>query len=882
MADHPLLIFPEPAVVFKQTGKSRNIPLPRRPSVGEQRERLGPKLARLQFGFDPERLTLQGRPEGLEPEKALVLEIEGSIENFQNAVRRIEGLEWLADWEGDELEPDDRFFFQSRDDEALEDPIKSRLYITMADRRGAEELVSLWRRFEEADGKVEFERGLNRFRDLFRQLYDLRFWDLQDRLEETGLREAWQERLEEGGEAIRAEIELWYRKQPERREIAERWTGRLIREAGGRVLARCEIQEIDYHALLAEFPIEAFESVFEKMDAELIRCDDVMFLRPRGQVVVEPIGEEPAERLPQSEIRVLEDSPANREPRVALFDGLPLENHDLLRERLLVDDPDDWAAEYPADERHHGTAMASLIIHGDLAESTSSLRRPLYLRPVLRPESYWAGSVEAIPSDVLTLDLVHRAVRRIFEDDGAEPPAAPTVVAICLSLGDKARPFLHAMSPWARLIDHLSYAYRVLFVISAGNHGGLEVTLASDEMSDARVLERQILQAVVEQGRLRRLLSPAESINGLTIGALHVDSSQIGPLGFAFDPQPSGEQLPAYYSAIGSGYRRSVKPDLMLPGGRQPVRKRYGAPPGIEAVQTSRPPGQLVASPRRASSGHFGTTSHSRGTSNASALAARAVGILLEELEDSSESPLRDLPRDQLAILAKALLAHGSSQGVMCGVLRDRLPELPASRREAARYLGYGSLDLRRVLRCTDERATLIGLGDLSRDKAHRFRIPLPPSLASRREWRRLTVTLAWWSPIRSSHQKYRQAALWFEPYGEQRFETRTYPSGYERTVPVGSVEAFDALERLALSRREVDHQQVRNGTVQHEIFEGESAMPFLDGDEVHIQVNCRAEAGRLSATVPYALAVTLEVAEGVGVPIYEEIKDRIRVPVTP
>ncbi len=881
MANHPLLIFPEPAVVLKQTAKPRNIPRPRRPSVGEQSERLGPKFNRLRSSFDLERLTLQSHPEGLEPEKALVLEIEGSIENFQNAVRRIEGLEWLADWQGDELDPDDRFFFQSEDSEPLDDPIKTRIYITMADRRGAEELVSLWRRFEEADGEIKFERGLNRFRDLFRQLYDLRFWDVQDRLEETGLKEAWRERLKEGGEKIRAEIELWYRRQSERREVSERLTGRLVRAVGGRVLARCEIHEIDYHALLAEFPIKAFKSVFENMDAELIRCDDVMFLRPRGQVVVEPITDEPEEGSSESALPALEGSPAIREPRVALFDGLPLENHDLLRERLLVDDPDDWASEYPADKRRHGTAMASLIIHGDLVEPTFSLRRPLYARPVMRPESYWGGSFEAIPSDVLTLDLVHRAVRRIFEGEGAEPPVAPTVVAICLSLGDRARPFLQTMSPWARLIDHLSFTYRVLFVISAGNHGILEVALEVDEMSDARALEGQILQGVVEQGRLRRLLSPAESINGLTIGALHVDSSLIGTLGTAFDPQPSGERLPAYYSAIGAGFRRSVKPDLMMPGGRQLVRHRYGARSGVEAVTTSRPPGQLVASPRLASSGHFGTTSHSRGTSNASALATRAVGLLLEALEDSSESALRDLPRDQLAILAKALLAHGSSQGAMCAVLRDRLPDLPTSRRAAARYLGYGSLDLERVLRCTDERATLVGFGDLGKDEAHRFRIPLPPSLASRREWRRLTVTLAWWSPIRSSHQKYRQAALWFEPYGEQRFETRTYSSGYERTVPVGTVEAFDALRRLAVSRREVDHQQVRNGTVQHEIFEGESAVPFLDGDEFHIQVNCRAEAGRLSASVPYALAVTLEVAEGVGVPIYPEIRDRIRVPVT-
>lgn len=214
-------------------------------------------------------------------------------------------------------------------------------------------------------------------------------------------------------------------------------------------------------------------------------------------------------------------------------------------------------------------------------------------------------------------------------------------------------------------------------------------------------------------------------------------------------------------------------------------------------------------------------------------------------------------------------------------VLGDRLPGLPNLRRTAARFLGYGALDLGRVLRCTDQRATLIGIGELGANEAHRFRIPLPPSLAGRVEWRRLIVTLAWWSPIHSSHEKYRQAALWFEPYGDQEFETRFDRSGRERRRPAGSVEAFDALRRLNARRQEVDHQKVRNGTLQHEIFEGDSAVPIVDGDEVHVQVNCRTEAGRLSTVVPYALAVTLEVAEGVGLPVYQEIRDRIRVPVS-
>jgi hypothetical protein len=42
----------------------------------------------------------------------LVLETIGSIEEFARAVDRIEGMEWLAEWGEDDVEPDDDFYFE--------------------------------------------------------------------------------------------------------------------------------------------------------------------------------------------------------------------------------------------------------------------------------------------------------------------------------------------------------------------------------------------------------------------------------------------------------------------------------------------------------------------------------------------------------------------------------------------------------------------------------------------------------------------------------------------------------------------------------------------------------------------------------------------------
>ena len=50
-----------------------------------------------------------------------------------------------------------------------------------------------------------------------------------------------------------------------------------------------------------------------------------------------------------------------------------------------------------------------------------------------------------------------------------------------------------------------------------------------------------------------------------------------------------------------------------------------------------------------------------------------------------------------------------------------------------------------------------------------------------------------------------------------------------------------------------------------------------LSRTELSITVSCKDGAGKCVDEVPYALAVTLEVAEGLEMPIYQEIADRIR-----
>lgn len=847
MPEHPLLIFPTPQTVDR-TKRKPHFPKICKPSMARQAMRLSPMFSQLQISFAARRVEIQQNIDGIDPEEVLVIETIGSIEKFANAVKHISGLEWLGEIETDDISPDEDFY-------NTEDPKKNlngRLFLIMSNQVALNQLISLWEHYRN-DPNIEFQRGLAKFKNVFSYLKDIRRWDVQDRLSETGILQKWHEELEYGEERSSPfEIELWFRGNEELRAASENTVMDLVQEAGGRVLGQSIIEGIAYHALLAELPINSIHSIVNNFSTRLVKCDDIMFFRPVGQIVTgtdEPEGEA---ELIQSECSPL---PSGK-PVIALFDGLPIANHDLLGGRITIDDPDNWEDGYEAQDRVHGTAMASLIIHGDLNSSELSLSRPIYIRPIMKPIDWlYNPRPERVPQNCLVVDLIHRAVIRLFEGSQGENAVAPQIKIVNLSIGDPLRQFIRSMSPLARLLDWLSVKYNILFIVSAGNHAeDIDLGISTDEFAAFQndELQKITIKALYRDFRNRRLFSPAETINGLTIGALHSDEATIHNHGALINLINS--ILPSPVSAFGSGYRRSIKPDFICPGGRQ----LYRTPPvpdnpvSVEIARTIASPGNKTAYPGHLA-GELNATAYSRGTSNATALVTRAAGICYDYIIDilNEQAPDIDTSFYETSLL-KALLVHGCSWKNMD---KDIAAAIHTNEDKTKldgmvrKWVGYGIPNFERVLNCTRQRATILGFGKLSDGKAHEFKLPLPPSLSVQQIKRRLTITLAWLSPIAPKTQKYRTASLWFE---------------------VGN-------NSLAKDRKNTDWQAVRRGTVQHEIFEGDSAYPFTDGEIIKIKVNCKEDAGKIVEPIAYGLAVTLEVAESLDIDIYDEIRTRIR-----
>ncbi|MEN6358238.1 MAG: S8 family peptidase [Armatimonadota bacterium] len=851
MATRPIVIFPEatPAARNKKGGGQAKVHCP---GFTRQSERILPQLDVLEHQIEARKVQASPDMPTAEPEMVLVIETIGSISDFMRAVDKVEGLEWLAEWDEYDIAADEDFYIE----EHPENPLSGRLYLVMSNHAGVSQLTSLWRRYSENPEHPEFERGYTKWRDLFRQLRNVRPWGPIDRLYETGLKEEFDGRVKAGEESVVAEVEIWFVRDEAKRSAAEAALRILVGAEGGEIIQSTCIPEIRYHALSARLPITSVEKLFTH-EAELIKCEQVMYFRPHGQLTVGvpddmPVSDDSVER---------ETEKSTGDPVVALLDGLPLEHHKCLENRLIIDDPEAWAAEYPASERVHGTAMASLILHGDLAAMEQPLPRPVYVRPILRPYGPdWLQSSrqECLPEGMLAVDLIHRAVKRLFDGEAGEQPVAPSVRIVNLSIGDRSRLFDRTMSPLARLLDWLAWKYRVLFMVSAGNHpetvvidcnGGDIDTIIKDK----EFLRKSVVSAVARAVLTRRLMSPSESVNSLTVAAHHYDFLARTPLGNSIDPLDH-TSLPSPVNAQGPGFRRFVKPDLLFAGGRQHYsRDSIGAKGNIELrpIFLSNHFGQEVAS-TSSTPGQINAVRFMCGTSNATALASRSAAMIYDMLNHLKGSPGGDrLTNAYESILLKALLVHSATWQTV-----TELTELDVD--TVMRLIGYGIAEPDRVMACTDQRITLLGWGNINKDEGHNYKLPLPASLNGVKCWRRLTITLAWFTPVNCAHQAYRQAHVWFKPYQ-------------------GSDRQGDCAKALQVSRCGVDWQAALRGTLQHEVFEGDSASVFSSQSDVQIHVSCSEDAGRLTETVPYGLAVTLEVAPETKLPLYEDIVARIR-----
>ena len=852
----------------------------RRVPVDQQVQRLGPSIEKsFRDILDRDDIKVADDPSALAPERALVMEIIGSPARFVNAASKV-GLEWLAEevailhgvrtYFDPGADPDDDEDEDARSieqggalteadgafllDEDIHpaDEMPGTLYLGMPTKATFEALRGLWDSYK---AKKEPPKDHGDWWKLFGLLHQLRPWGPQDRIVDATRRRLSDERYRRRGQDLRLEVDLWYRGDAVRRDEASTDFKSAVMTLGGTILDEFRVDEIRYHSVLVHLPGSAIDAIVERT-GPLALDDDIMSIRPQSAFrfsVEEPV----SERVPDEEDG---DGDPDRVSIGALIDGWPIENHVKLRNRLDVIELDVADSMAPVSKRYHGTAMASLILRGDLHEDNPPLRRRLKVVPVLAPD----GPYETPPKDRLALRLIYRAVEDLKAGTGGQEPSGRDVVIINHSICDEAFGFAGSVSPWGRLLDHLAWKYRVLFVVSAGNIvDPFELpnypTAADMRKATPEHRQAEMLRGVDGAKAKRSMFSPAESVNALTVAAAHSDGSALSLPANKTDPY-GALAAPNLGSGLGHGFNRSVKPDVMLPGGRQVAHPTEGAVLQVHGREFTDYIGQRVAMPD-ATLGRLDFSRMSSGTSNAAALATR-TGMLIGDVLDDSPALNAAGPwyrRGTAPCVLKALIAHGAGWGDLGRTMTDIHEPLGhhEHRKEAVtRAMGYGAVDADRIFGAGGHRVTLLAEDHIKKDERHEWRIPLPDELRSYAEFRRIVVTLAWLTPVSPNSSQYRTVGLsMFGATGKSDLWEGVHRVGHQPAIGFG-----------------------KRGTLIHSVYEGErKAIPF--GEKGAFAINVQAASkmpGMTGVEVPYALAVTIEVADSINSDISTSIRSRV------
>lgn len=805
----------QPSTV-RATRAARSIPAMVLPPVETQAHRLAEPFARLRGLYAQLRALKLSAPGSV----VLVCETAGEVPEIRQLATREDEMEWLGEWP-QALAPNEAFYLA----DAPEDELPGNHYQLLFTAPGLYALLGRWQRY--CNGRPA--RGDKKWFALFERLYALRPWTAHDRVHETGFWQRYEEAENRSEPALYFEIELWYRPSQVHRRLAAQEVRRLLQRWGGEAVGPgWEHRGIGYQGILARIATPELRKLRAAPATGLLLSPFVKYLRPTDHLRVQSPKDEP---LPLPEDLPTAPPLAPDAPRpVALLDGRAMVSHPLLAGRVrmqpLTDAPPPEAA---ISDRRHATAIASLILYGDLNQGRRPLPIELPLYPLLQPGAdHWASEeiTEHSPGHRLPLQLMADTLDQLLaHPDDVPPQRQPRVVV--LAFNDLQTRFADRISPLARLLDYYSARHGLLFLTATGNFDeAFLLNLRPEELYALQgapmALQRATLQHLYEQAAARRLQSPGEALNALTIGGAHQDAAPLELPDQRYDLLEQAA-LGSPYSRQGPGYRNSLKPEVLFPGGRQLYTDQFFmARENARLAATSavygknRPPGLAAAAPT--ATGEPGL-SYSCGADKAVGLAAHLAARLRLQLPPIGNAA-------QEAALLKALLVHAANKQRPAERVEHQLADyleegaLPAW---LDAYLGLGVV-LPDAPLFRGKAALQLYTGALQPGAAHRFSLPVP----MRTPTPALVATLAWFSPIEPRGGPYRRVRLWGELPGRSGFRPR--------------------LNRL---------RPQRLGTLWHEHFhlrDDRNTAP----EELHLQVNCKLahRTAPLRTAVAYALVL--------------------------
>jgi Subtilase family len=531
------------------------------------------------------------------------------------------------------------------------------------------------------------------FEDFFDAIDEFRALEPADRVSER-LTQV----LDEAPEAIHEyDVELWFHSDAAVREdwldearstvraLGGTWVDEYVGVRAAVVLARVRgnrdvalgVAELDQVSLVDAIPVPA--------------------LRPDELATLQDIGSLPDD-LP---------SPPEDAPVVGMIDTGVRAGHPLIRPAIVDVAADPAFGEQGEDAHGHGTAVAGLLLFGDVltAVRTGEIQAP-----------FWLASFRVLddegrpPSDRSWIASIAEAIVYLAEELECR--------VINLSFGDSDSPYRGGKStPLAAELDTLARRHRLLLVVSAGN-------IEPHHLIPTATILPTWPRYLTDAGH--QIIDPAQSALALTVGAI-VDADGLTQtaegttLGRSAVGRAPG---PAPYTRSGPGVRDAIKPEVVAKGGNWVYDQATGdliSDPAVEIVSTS----------ARFPSALFGT---SVGTSLAAPAVTHLAGRLQAAYPSLSANVLRALI-GQSAIHDDALLGHlGTSD---------------EQEKVAQALCGYGEPSWERAGVSTLTRVVLYAEDAVRPDSFHVYRLPMTQCFTDIPGPRALTVALVFDPPVR-------------------------------------------------------------------------------------------------------------------------------------
>ena len=545
--------------------------------------------------------------------------------------------------------------------------------------------------------------------------------------------------------------------------------------------------------------------------------------------------------------------PDDTDPLVCVVDSGVVSGHPLLTNWVIEEVDFDSGENTPTDLHGHGTAVAGLVVYGDVnrcletgvwqpkvricsAKVLRSERDPIDVdRP--RAEFPEENRIEKTLEDVIRYFVEVHGLR-VFN----------VSIGIDSDVYSGGRQF-----PCAEKLDELARELDIVIVVAAGNR--------YPEVPGGPRTRSQFQEAVRDQvlSSEHRICNPATAALSLTVGSIARTDGLPDRLRDSVPGARAGGPSP--FTRTGPGYsfkatNASIKPELVDFGGNLALQTQGATTRWREDISLGEPTIQIEEGGRFVGA-EFGTSFACPHVSHVAAFSQKALELTL------GSAPSANLIR---ALVGSAAVVPP------CGA------EWLGDDGEMLRLAGYGVSALDLATWSKENCVRLVALDSVEEDRLHIYRFTLPEQFLMAPGRRGITVSLAFDPPVRSSRKEYLARTMWFDLLQGlttdevQRYKERV-ESGQAPRLPSGA--EIDMLPKKTVVQWST--LQVRRHIWQRGLRLREAS----DGDaSLHIVVGCqrRFKTGLLDSKQRYGLVVNLW-HEGEGVRIYQALRTTIRVP---